>query len=258
MKSTFVLIAALLSLPLYAQVEEAYYDNGARRAKFPLNSAGRYEGIAHTYYLNGNLSASIAYREGQKEGLEQAYYEGGILRYQVPYQQGQRHGQYVGYYPDGSVKIRQDYVYGRKEGHLLAYYPEGQLRMYGLLQADSVCFAQHFDRAGRLLSERLGYVALPLDTGALPGPQVFGLPANGGLAPEQPQQLQVVLPRIPTAFIHYAAAGAQIRRLVQGYLEVTPLPGSEGVTLYLRIQTHSDAQPGLLRIVRLPVVAAQP
>jgi hypothetical protein len=164
----------------------------------------------------------------------------------------------VGYYPDGTLKIRQDYVRGLKEGHLWAYYPEGELRMYGLLQADSVCFAQHFDPAGRLLSERLGYVAHPLDTTNLPAPQVFGLPWEGRLRPGQTERLQVVLPRIPSDFIHYAATGGQIRRLTGGQLEVTPLPGSERVTLYLRIQTHSDAQPGVLRIVELPVETAQP
>lgn len=235
MKCFWSLLVCLLCLPaLRAQEFETYYQSGALQSRTPINEQGKFEGLGVEYHPDGSVAA------------------------EVPYQAGQVHGDLKEYFPDGQLKLQQTYVRGSKQGKMLLYDADGRLRMYALMAADTVLLAQQFNGRGRLISETVGYFAQPIDTSNLAEPIVW-MAEGRNLIAGQPNDLRIFIPRFPTAFIQYASGGGVIEASGrQDYpIRVIPAPDQDTFTLYLRLKTHSRAQPSVLRMLTLPVLQPQ-
>ena len=255
MKSLFFILLALGFYVLgHPQVEEVYYETGQLKSATPINNDGMFDGIAHAYYQNGEVAMETPYVRGVRHGLERAYYANGNLKAECEYQNDLLHGTYTAYFRNGEVKAVQNWEFGLRGGDFYAYYPNGDLRMYALMSADSLLFAQHFDEYGMLIAERLYHIVEPIDTSVIYAPRIY-LPEGERFLNNQPNEVHICLPRIPSKFISYASPSGVIRR---GHSELyslilQPDKQVEEFILYLRIKTHSSAQPSLLRSIRIPI-----
>ena len=255
MKSALSLLIALCIYVMgFTQVEEVYYETGQLKSATPINNDGMFEGMAHAYYQNGEVAMETPYERGVRHGLERAFYANGNLKAECEYRNDRLHGNYTAYFRNGEIKAVQHWKYGKREGDFYAYYPNGDLRMYALLSADSLLFAQHFDEYGMLISERLGYINDPIDTSVIYAPRIY-LPEGERFLTNKPNEVHICLPRIPSKFISYASPSGEIRkgRSEPYSLILQPDKQVQEFILYLRIKTHSSAKPSLLRSIRIPI-----
>jgi hypothetical protein len=250
-----LLYFALVISSLSAQSVEFYYDDGTKKSMIPLNSKGIYEGIGYEYHPNGVIAAVIPYVDGKIEGIYREYYDDGNLKSECEYIAGEKDGIYSGYYRGGQLQISQHWVKGEKEGDMFVFYSNGMLRMYSLLENDSILFAQRFDDQGMLNREKISFIAAPIDTSRLPSPEIFCRYGHN-LLKNKPNPVQVFIPQVPSKFISYASPSGKISRSeVNGFpLMLTPDPGVDEFILYLRIKTHSSARPIMMKMVKIPVI----
>ncbi|MDX2250541.1 MAG: hypothetical protein SF052_27415 [Bacteroidia bacterium] len=255
MKRIVLLFLSCFVIPcIFAQVVETYYPSGILKSRIPINLDGLYEGTGYIYDSDGALKEEIPYQQGVVNGLLKEYYPEGVLKSKCEYVNGLKHGSCSGYYATGQLQISQEWREGKKNGPMFAWYPDGMMRMYGLLENDSLLFAQRFDTEGMLLGERVRYIPAPIDTSMLPAPEIFC--ENGQtLSRNHPNAVQVFIPQVPSEFISFASTDGKIDHSGNEKfpLLLTPNPQTEEFVLYLRIKTHSSARPILIRSVRIPV-----
>lgn len=251
----FLLLFLVFELNGFCQKEEVYYKTGEVQSQIPISENGFFEGLGIVYYSSGEVMKETPYVEGNRQGIEREYYENGRLKSEQPFNLDLKNGVYVGYFEDGGIKIRQDWENGKKEGSMHVYYPTGELRMYGLMENDSMIFAQRFRTDGFLITERLSYIAQPIDTTQLSEPQVFIKGKKRSLRTEKGNDVSIFIPRVPSRFISFASPTGTIERSNDPRypFTLTPLGDYKEFLLYLRIKTHSDAQPIMVRTLRIPV-----
>ena len=254
-KFLHLLLACLFSIPLFSQSVEEYYENGKLKSKTPLNDKGVFHGIGYKYHPNGEVATEIPYIDGYIDGILREFYNDGTLQSQCRYTLDKKNGLFSAYYPQGQLKINQTWINGEKSGDMFVFYPNGMLRMYGLLENDSVLFAQRFSDRGMLQGERVSFIPGPIDTSRLPAPEIFCRHGKA-LKKDHSNPVQVFIPQVPSQFISYASPSGQIGSSGEKEfpLLLTPNPGTREFILYLRIKTHSSARPIMMRTVRIPVI----
>lgn len=237
-----------------AQEVETYHESGAIKSRFPVNEEGRYHGVGYIYDQDGNKLEELPFQNGQVHGVKKEFFSSGHVRSTCDYVKGKKHGLMINYYNSGHTQTTQEYVADRKNGAMFAYYPNGMMRMYGLMEGDSLLFAQRFNQEGMLLGERVGFIQMPIDTSRLPAPEVF-FEKGRSLRRNQSNKVQVFIPQVPSNFISFASSDGVIERSDdEKYpLIIRPESDKEEFILYLRIKTHSSARPIMMRIVRIPV-----
>ncbi|MEZ4772378.1 MAG: hypothetical protein R3D00_04285 [Bacteroidia bacterium] len=252
---TLILLSCFFSPHLiFSQVVETYYPNGAIQSRIPLNDEGLYDGIGRIYDNYGALIEEIPYFRGVVQGVKKEYYPEGVLKSRCDYVNGEKSGSFSGFYATGQLQVSQEWRDGKKHGAMFAWYPDGMMRMYGLLENDSILFAQRFDTEGMLMGERVSYIPAPIDTSQLPAPEIF-CESGAALSRSHPSAVQVFIPQVPSEFISFATTDGEIARSGNEKfpLLLTPNSQADEFVLYLRIKTHSSARPVMLRSVRIPV-----
>ncbi len=215
---------------VFGQQFTTFYPDGTVQSVTPLNEAGEFEGLGMEYYPDSKLAA------------------------EVPYLAGKVHGKVREYYPDGSLKLEHSFNQGRKEGRMYLYGTNGTIRMLALMEADSVLMSQRFDEQGRLMSEFSGWFEQPVDTSDLVAPAVW-LHHGEALLSGKPNLAQVYILGFPSNLISFASPSGAIEKSGREDfpLLLTPNPGETEFLLYLRLRLSSPAQPGILKLLRLPV-----
>lgn len=240
---------------LSAQVAKTFYENGNLKSTVPLNEEGQFDGTGYTFYQTGEMAMETQYVAGIREGEEKEYYPDGTLLGACKYWEGEREGWYQGYYENGKPQLKQHWEKGKRQGPMWLYHPNGELRVFAMLEQDSTVFAQHFDEDGRLVNELFKEFHTPIDT-ALIGVPVVELEREP-LVLEQGtvNRTKVYIPGVPTKYLSYFSPHGQILPSddPQFPLALVPHEKARQFVLYLRIQTHPEARPILLKKVELPV-----
>lgn len=137
------------------------------------------------YHDNGNLSTiqhhkfrvtdSYTYNE-LLDGPYKSYWPNGKLRETGAYKEGGKHGKWQSYYDTGKKHEVQEFENSVNVGELMAYYPDGKLQRtveYGDQYYWPTGFARSYYNEGNLLSESVtyangkGYVRTYFDNGVL-------------------------------------------------------------------------------------------
>ena len=239
---------------VYAQVEKVYDESGMLRAINPLDKKGVFEGTGYTFFPDGGTEQEIPYKNGEIHGIRKEVYPDGSLKGVASFEEGKQVGVYKVYYPDSSLKMRQEWKEGKRNGRMEVFFREGGMRIFALLRADSIVFAQNFDEEGKLTSARVGYILSELDTVQLPSPKVFFENGNS-LRSNVSSRLQICQPKIPTKFITFVSENALIEKSQDELfpLIVTPQTAEKVLSIFLLIRSSDLAEPVVKRKILLPV-----
>lgn len=251
--NTLLILSFLLPMCVFSQVEKVYDDQERLQTVNPLSENGIWEGVGYSFHLNGGIAKETPFKEGNITGEEKEYYPNGNLRAVCTYREGLKDGTYTEYFDDGKVKAIQEWQMGVKQGELHVYDMYGNLSLYGMLEQDSVVFAQRFDEEGKLVAEKLGQLSQAIDTSEQLLPEVF-IKDGRTLIRGKQNAVSISIPKVPTSFIRYSSPDGTISRGVSPYfLLLTPESEAETFTLYLQVQLRSGSQPSLLRTVQIPI-----
>jgi hypothetical protein len=237
-----------------AQNAKTYYENGNLKASVPVSEDGFFEGKGYTFYQDGEMAMETNYERGKREGWETEYYPTGEVLGECYYKDDLRQGWYTGYHLNGAIKLKQHWADGKKEGPMQVYFENGKLHMFALMQGDSTVFAQRFDEEGELLNEILKPSFAYIDT-ALMGEPIVRLEQGDKLQKGKLNTAKAFIPGVPTAFISYFSPHGQVLTTEDTAwpLALIPKGNAEHFVLYLRIKTHAEAQPVLLKKIKLGV-----
>lgn len=194
------------------------------------------------------------YKNGKVHGLQKEYYPEGQLKSTATFEKGQQIGTYKVLFPDGTLKMTQSWEEGKRTGAMEVFYPDGQLRIYALLKNDSILFAQNFEENGKMSSEKLGYISQKLKADQVSEPVFFlenGKFLRSGLA----SRAQVIIPRIPSAFLRFESKDAQIEEIEdEGFpLLITPNEGKAVVEIFVLVKLSAQAEASLKKKLILKV-----
>ena len=141
MKNTLLVLLSLImivfSTSAFAKkVEESpVMRDGLFYEPFSTNIAnGQYE----IYHKNGQMNATMTFKDGNMEGLWVVYYENGQLKYRTTYKDGKLNGPFEGYHKNGQLKEKSSYKDGKANGPYERYYENGKInkeRQYGLFES---------------------------------------------------------------------------------------------------------------------------
>ena len=243
---------------LSAQVERIYDDEGHLRTIKPINDAGRYEGVAISYYPDGMIEQEVPYEDGLIHGVMRRYWPDGELSKEVHYQAGEQEGLERSYHPNGTLEMERNWVAGHLQGRMTVQDTLQRMRLLIWMQTDSVVFAQRFGPEGRLTHEKIGrWDDFRLDSSTLSPVRVFAqeeLPLQAG----RWHALQAFLPGVPLALTQVNCEGCQDFEARQGLpypLHLLPAEGQQSLTLYLGIRLRPGAAPVLMRSVTVPIAS---
>lgn len=107
--------------------QKEFYPDGTIKAVHPYDAAGRLNGVAITYYPNGNKKSEATYKNNLREGASKEYYENGQLQSECNYKNGKAEGINNLYYENGTLAEECTYKDGQKDGIQRNYYPNGAL-----------------------------------------------------------------------------------------------------------------------------------
>lgn len=103
-----------------------YYKNGTIKregyAKNPRKKRAGFHGLVIEYYLNGNPSIKLNYRDGQLNGICKEYFKTGELKKQYRYKEGKRNGVWKEFYDSGKIKTKGKYKDDERVGVWKTYY----------------------------------------------------------------------------------------------------------------------------------------
>ncbi len=103
------------------QVDEILYD---KKTNMPIT--GEVRGIVN---LNDNsMTVELPYKDGVLEGLAKTYYENGNLKAELPYKDGVLEGLAKTYYENGNLAGEESYKNGKCEELAKTYYENGSLQ----------------------------------------------------------------------------------------------------------------------------------
>ena len=99
---------------------ESYFENGKlseKSEKFEDRyRRSFYVGDYKSYHLNGNLSYSIYYNNGEKDGLFESYYDNKQLQYSVNFVNGKEEGPSKSYFENGDLENELNWSNGKETG----------------------------------------------------------------------------------------------------------------------------------------------
>ncbi|MDZ7847815.1 MAG: hypothetical protein U5L96_14210 [Owenweeksia sp.] len=88
---------------------------------------GRKEGVAKSFFKNGELWKKVHYKEDKLHGVAEVYDRQGHLLRSVTYKNGREHGPYIKYFKSGNEKLRLHYAHGRPLPGLMRKNYKGEL-----------------------------------------------------------------------------------------------------------------------------------
>lgn len=158
------LLAALIALPLAAQGDTSFYDNGQLKQKVTLLPNGR-DRIVETYHENGQLMNRIRYHGKQMaDGEYVSYGPNGKMSSHAFLKGGRMHGLQEVFYADGKLFQRSHFFHDKQDGEFLTLAEDGKVlarKVWVDGEADGWSFESHDNgqlaqkalyRKGKLLS----------------------------------------------------------------------------------------------------------
>ncbi|WP_219135717.1 toxin-antitoxin system YwqK family antitoxin [Janthinobacterium sp. UMAB-60] len=158
------LLAALIALPLAAQGDTSFYDNGQLKQKVTRLPNGR-DRIVETYHANGQLMNRIRYHGQQMaDGEYVSYGPNGKVSSRAFLKGGKMHGLQEVFYADGKLFQRSHFIHDKQDGEFLTLAEDGKVLARKVLvdgEADGWSFESHDNgqlaqkalyRKGKLLS----------------------------------------------------------------------------------------------------------
>lgn len=253
----YYLLTFLLTIIVYTSAQEVktYYENGNLKSSVPINHDGLFSGEGFTFYQSGEMAMKTIYEEGKRQGPEREYYPDGQILGECIYVNDKRQGWYTGYFQDGKPKFKQAWENDQKSGPMWVYYSTGELRMFAMMQADTMVFAQHFDDEGHLQNEIIKEFGRPIDTTHLGRPVIELANEQQNLHSDIFNPVRVYIPGLPTSYLSFFSPHGKIIENGDDKFPLAFIPrkGEEQFALYLRIKTHPDAMPIKLQRVILKV-----
>jgi antitoxin component YwqK of YwqJK toxin-antitoxin module len=135
----------------------------------------KFTGVWTTYFVNGQKSHDIQYKDGKYDGTFTPYHSNGSKAYVQRYVDHVIDGEDVGYFPTGQIQYRGNYRAGRQVGTWTRYSEDGSVRSKQEFTAESqqgtlnkpkesiIRLAQETaEKVGRHLSDYSAPVARPL------------------------------------------------------------------------------------------------
>jgi len=116
---------------------EIYHKNGQMNATMTFKD-GNMEGLWVVYYENGQLKYGTTYKDGKLNGHFESYHGNGQLGYRTTYKDGKLNGPFEGYHKNGQLKEKSSYKDGKANGPYERYYENGKInkeRQYGLFES---------------------------------------------------------------------------------------------------------------------------
>ena len=158
------LLAALIALPLAAQGDTSFYDNGQLKQKVTLLPNGC-DRIVETYHENGQLMNRIRYHGKQMaDGEYVSYGPNGKMSSRAFLKGGRMHGVQEVFYADGKLFQRSHFIHDKQDGEFLTLAEDGKVlarKVWVDGEADGWSFESHDNgqlaqkalyRKGKLLS----------------------------------------------------------------------------------------------------------
>ena len=158
------LLAALIALPLAAQGDTSFYDNGQLKQKVTLLPNGC-DRIVETYHENGQLMNRIRYHGKQMaDGEYVSYGPNGKMSSRAFLKGGRMHGLQEVFYADGKLFQRSHFIHDKQDGEFLTLAEDGKVlarKVWVDGEADGWSFESHDNgqlaqkalfRKGKLLS----------------------------------------------------------------------------------------------------------
>jgi hypothetical protein len=87
-----------------------------------------FTGVWTTYFVNGQPSHEVRYKNGKKRGVFTAFHADGSKSYQMYYGEKGLEGESVGYYPTGEIAYREQFADGVLTGPAIHYNLDGSVR----------------------------------------------------------------------------------------------------------------------------------
>ncbi|MFK7920694.1 MAG: toxin-antitoxin system YwqK family antitoxin [Bacteroidia bacterium] len=251
------LLTSLLMFVVYTNGQEikTYYENGNLKTSVPVNSDGLFSGEGFTFYQSGEMAMKTFYNQGKRQGTEREYYPDGMILGECTYVNDKREGWYTGYYQNGRPKFKQAWESDKKSGPMWVYHDSGGLRMFAMMQADTMVFAQHFNEEGSLQNEIVKEFGRPIDTTHLGQPVIEFANESEVLRSDFFNPVRVYIPGLPSPYLSFFSPhGKIIENGDAKYpLAFIPRKGETQFVLYLRIKTHPEALPIKLQSMILEV-----
>ncbi|MEL7530876.1 MAG: hypothetical protein AAFN10_06195 [Bacteroidota bacterium] len=256
MRKYYLLISFLLLLAhTWGQEVKTYYENGNLKSSVPINGDGLFSGEGFTFYQSGEMAMRTHYDDGLRQGTEREYYPDGNVLGECTYVNDRRQGWYHGFFQNGKPKFKQAWENDQKSGPMWVYYNTGELRMFAMMQADTMVFAQHFDEQGHLRNEIIKEFGRPIDTTYLGAPVIEFANKSQSLQSAIFNPVRVYIPGLPSSYLSFFSPHGKIIENGDEKFPIAFIPrkGEEQFVLYLRIKTHPDALPIKLQSVMLEV-----
>lgn len=110
------------------QSDQLLTREGVTYKKFSIEP---FNGIAVTFYKNGQLQNKTTFSKGLKEGESTEWFPNGKLRWKYYYTKGKSQKEYVEYYENGSLKYQIEQKDGNDHGDYSNFFSNGQKNEVG-------------------------------------------------------------------------------------------------------------------------------
>ncbi len=98
-----LIITALLSVGLFAEVQKKNYSSGELKSETNYTGDKR-EGLSTGYHRNGKVKYKTNFKNDKRDGLSKKYYKDGKLKEEQNYKNGSLNGVSKTYYKSGKLK----------------------------------------------------------------------------------------------------------------------------------------------------------
>jgi len=113
--------------PNYTGTWLAWYINGQKSHEIEFKD-GKYDGVFTSFYDNDQKLYEQHYTKGVCDGADIGWYRDGKKMYVGRYRNGKQDGQWIHWYPNGQKQHESNYKDGEFDGPYGGWYPNGQMR----------------------------------------------------------------------------------------------------------------------------------
>lgn len=119
---------------------------------------GELNGLMHEYYENGQLSSLTKYINDERDSVRTKYRINGNVASRAIYKNGVLEGLTEEYHPDGSLHYKANYINGSLEGEVVMRVPSGEIYAVLYFENNNLVAYSYEDKSGNL-KERIAVEA---------------------------------------------------------------------------------------------------
>jgi antitoxin component YwqK of YwqJK toxin-antitoxin module len=135
------------------------------RAEMPYQH-NKVNGLATSYYDNGNPAFETPYEDNRPNGLsvKYSYVEKGKVSAATPYRDGFAEGVKKVYGGDGAIVAEYPFKKGKLDGTGFEYFDDGNIKAKVVFSRDKVATYEVYDDSGRSTNEKYHFDQMQIDT----------------------------------------------------------------------------------------------